>query len=153
MEVGMKSLLFCIIAVALLLPVALTAQQSESVRGRIVNRDGNTIDDVQIHISGIDGMIAISDDGWFSLFDLPSGDYQVELSVAGYQHYTTKLHLTGDRVSERNYVMLLAEEKGGMNIPVEENMRTEDTLQPNAPTGTRRARGETKSTEALPDIH
>ena len=87
-------------AILLLFPVALRAQNSELVRGRVTGTDNKPLADVTVTITGITTQTVLTarttDKGVFTaLFPNGDGDYLINFRKIGFSPYNTRLTRTG----------------------------------------------------------
>ena len=83
---------------ALIFTVVVFAQKNTgSIRGTVETNDQKPAASVTVHLTGVDKLAQTNDEGTFSLNNIPAGNYNIEVSLVGYETLTQTVSIQADK--------------------------------------------------------
>ena len=90
-------LLLSIFSCTLLFCLSLNVKAQNDLKGLVQDKKGNPLEGVSIYIPDLKKGTSTNKEGQYSLKNMPSGNWLVEISLIGYRPHSEKLTITGTR--------------------------------------------------------
>lgn len=96
----MRKAFLLILIGAILCPLAMYASVTGTLKGKVVDEDGNPAVGASVRIVGTRLGAAVKADGKFQVLNIPTGSYEVLVTYVGYKEHKEEIRISSDEITE-----------------------------------------------------